>query len=216
VLKEGQPMVSALTIDMTGTFNMSGATDKWQPFTSRQRIVTDRPGFLWDARIAMALGLSTHVVDSYIAGEGQLHAAVLGLLTVARVHGGDEIARGELMRFFAEAVWYPTALLPSQGVRWAAVDENSANASIADGPLALTLSFSFNDTGLITSVRAEARGGMVGDKVVMMPWECILSDYHVRDGMNVPNTGEAAWIHPAGRRPYFRGTISSVSYEYAL
>ena len=37
-----------------------------------------------------------------------------------------EVAQGELMRFFAEAAWYPTALLPSQGVRWQAVDDTSA------------------------------------------------------------------------------------------
>jgi hypothetical protein len=159
--------------------------------------------------------LVTRVVDSYVAGEGLLHAAVLGLFTVAKVHGGGEIARGEFMRFFAEAAWYPTALLPSQGVRWEAVDEHSANASIVDGPLALTLLFGFDEAGLINSVRAEARGGLVGGKLVMMPWECRLSDYQLRDGMSVPSTGEAAWIRPEGRRPYFRGTITSVNYEFA-
>jgi hypothetical protein len=215
VLKEGQPIVSALTIEMTGTFNMSTITERWMPFTSRQRVVTCRPGFLWDARIAMAPGLAARVVDSYVAGEGLLHAAMLGLVTVAKVHGGGEIARGEYMRFFAEAAWYPTALLPSQGVRWEAVDEHSANASITDGPLTLTLLFRFNEAGLINSVRAESRGGMVGDKLVMMPWECSLSDYRLRDGMTVPITGEAAWIRPEGMKPYFRGTITSVSYEFA-
>jgi hypothetical protein len=214
-LKEGQPVVSALTIDMAGTFNMAATAEQWQPFTSWQRVVTRRPGFLWDARIAMMPGFAARVVDSYIAGEGLLHAAVLGLFTVAKVRGGGEIARGEFMRFFAEAVWYPTALLPSQGVHWEAIDEHSANASIADGPLTLTLLFRFNDAGLIESVRAEARGSMVGDKLVMLPWECVLSDYQVRAGMTVPNKGEVAWLHPAGRRPYFRGTITSLDYEFA-
>jgi len=214
-LKEGQPIVSALTIGMVGTFNLSITTDHWKPFTSQQRVVTHLPGFLWDAQVSMAPGLSTRVVDSYIAGEGLLRAAVLGLFTVAKVQGGGEMARGEFMRFFAEAAWYPTALLPSQGVRWEPIDEHSANATIADGPLTLTLLFRFNDVGLIDSVRAEARGGMVGGKVVMMPWECRLSDYQQRDGMTVPIAGEAAWIRPEGRKPYFRGTISSVSYEFA-
>src|SRR6202011_108981 len=110
------------------------------------------------------------------------------------VSGEGEIARGEFIRFFAEAAWYPTTLLPSQGVRWEAIDEHSASASIADGPLALPLWCGFNDTVLIDSVRAEARGGMVGNEIVMMPWECNLSDYQMRDGMIVPITGEAAWI----------------------
>ena len=215
VLKEGQPIVTSLTIDMAGTFNMSIADERWKRFTSGQRVVTCRPGFLWNARISMAPGLAARVVDSYIAGEGLLHAAVLGLFTVAKVQGGGEIARGEFMRFFAEAAWYPTALLPSQGVRWESVDEHSANASFEDGSLALTLLFRFNEAGLISSVRAASRGGMVGNKVVMMPWECSLSDYQVRDGMTVPIAGEAAWIWPVGRKPYFRGTITSLRYEFA-
>ena len=125
VLKDGQPMVTAVTIDIAGTFNMSATGEQWKPFTSRQRVVTARPGFLWDARIAMLPGLPVRVVDSYIAGKGMLHAAVRGLFTVAEISGGGEIARGEFMRYFAEAAWYPTALLPSQGVRWEAVDDRS-------------------------------------------------------------------------------------------
>ena len=62
----------------------------------------------------MLPGLVVRVHDSYIAGVGTLHAALLGFFTVAEVQGCGEIARGELMRYFAEAVWYPTALLPSQ------------------------------------------------------------------------------------------------------
>jgi hypothetical protein len=215
-LTEGQPIIGAVTIKMAGLFNMSATAVQWKPFSSWQRVVTRRPGFIWNARISMMRpGLAVRVVDSYIAGKGLLHAAMLGLFTVAKVEGGGEIARGEFMRFLAEAAWYPTALLPSQGVHWESFGEHSANASIVDGPLTLTLLFRFNDAGLIDSVRAEARGGMLGNKVVMMPWECSMSDYAVRDGMTVPITGEAAWMRPDGRKPYFHGTIRSLTYEFA-
>jgi len=33
--------------------------------------------------------------------------------------------------------------------------------------------------------------------------------------MTLPFTGEAAWIRPEGRRPYFRGTITSLKHEFA-
>jgi hypothetical protein len=215
VLKDGQPIITAVTIDIAGTFNMSPTGEQWKPFTSRQRVVTRRPGFLWDAKISMLPGLTVRVVDSYIAGKGCLHAAILGLFTVAEVSGGGEIARGELMRYFAEALWYPTALLPSQGVRWEAVDDHSANATLVDGPLTLTLLFRFNDAGLIDSFRAEARGGMVGTEMVMAPWEGSWSNYQMRDGMTVPFTGEVAWMRPEGRRPYFVGTVALLTFEFS-
>ena len=66
------------------------------------------------------------------------------------------------------------------------------------GPLMLTLLFRFNEAGLIASFRAEARGGMVGDKLVMAPWEGIWSDYRAVDGVQVPFTGEVAWMRPRG------------------
>lgn len=215
VLKDGQPIIAAATIDVSGRFNLSPSGEQWKPFTSRQRVITRRPGFLWDARISMLPGMTVRVVDSYIAGLGLLHAAIQGLYSVARIHGEGEIAHGEFMRWLAEAAWYPTALLPSQGVRWEAVDEHSANATLVDGPITLALQFRFDDAGLIASFRAEARGSMVGKELVMAPWVGHWSNYQTQDGMRVPFTGEVAWMRPEGRKSYFVGSVSSLRFEFA-
>jgi len=98
-------MSRAAAIEMNGTFNLPSTAQQWKPFRSRQRVVTRGPGFAWDARVSMVPALAMRVVDSYIAGIGLLRVAVLGLVTVARVRGGREIARGEFMSFAAEAVW---------------------------------------------------------------------------------------------------------------
>jgi hypothetical protein len=214
VLKDGQPIIATATLELAGNFNMSPTGEQWKPFTSTQHVVTARPGFLWDARIAMLPGLPVRVIDSYITGEGLLHAALLGLFEVAHVHGRGEIARGELMRFFAEMPWYPTALLPSQGVGWEAVDHRSAHATLVDGRITLKLLFKFNDAGLIESFRASARGSMINKKMVMAPWEGQWSNYQMRDGMTVPLTGEVAWVRPEGRKSYFQGTATSLKYTW--
>lgn len=215
VLTPGQPIVTAVTLEHTGSFNMSPTGEQWKPFTSRQRVIVRRPGFLWDARIAMAPGVPVRVHDSYSGGQGLLHAAVLGLFNVAQLQGGGELARGELMRFFAEAAWYPTALLPSQGVQWAAVDEHSANATLTDGVLSLTLLFRFDDAGHMASVRAEARGRLVGKEASMAPWEGTWSNHQRVEGMTVPMTGEVAWLLPEGRKTYWRGTVTSLTFEWS-
>jgi len=211
VLKDGQPLIAAATFELAGTINMSETGENWKPFTSWQRAVVHRPGFLWNGRVSMLPGLTAHVHDSYIAGVGTLHAALLGLFTVAQVRGGGEIARGELMRYFAEMVWYPTALLPSQGVTWVGVDDHSANATLVDDPISLTLLFRFDDAGLITSVHADARGSGVGKDMVMLSWDCTLSNYQLRDGMMVPTRGEVA----KGGKSYFVGDITLLVYEFS-
>jgi hypothetical protein len=215
VLTNGQPLVAAVRVEHAGTFNMDAAADKWKPFTSTQRVITRRPGFDWDARVAIMPGIPVLVHDAYVAGEGTLQAAVFGLKTVARLHGTGAVAQGELMRFFAEAAWYPTALLPSQGVLWTAVDEHSARATLKDGDITLSLLFRFNAAGLIDTVLAESRAQMAGGKVTHAPWQCRVWNYALRDSMHVPLDAEAAWVMAEGTRPYWRGHINKLSYEFA-
>jgi hypothetical protein len=145
VLTDGQPVIAAATIEMTGTMNLSATGEPWKPFTSRPRVITRRPGFLWDAQVFMFPGLPAHVEDSDIAGHGRLIAKVLGLFTVADSQGVGEIARGEL---------------------------------------------------------------------VMLPWDCALSDYPAQNGMLIPLAGEAAWMRADGRKAYFVGYVKTLRYSF--
>lgn len=215
VLKDGQPIVSAVSVEHSGTFNMSETGEQWRPFTSTQRVITQRPGFDWEGRIAMMPGLSVRVHDAYIAGEGILHASIFGLVSLVNLRGTPEVAQGELMRFFAEAAWYPTTLLPSQGVQWEAVDDTSAKATLKDGETTLTMLFRFNENGLIESVRAEARGRTVAGEVIPTPWEGRWKTYEIRGAILIPLEGEVAWILPEGPKPYWRGRITNIKYEFA-
>ncbi|MEC4723595.1 DUF6544 family protein [Noviherbaspirillum sp. CPCC 100848] len=215
VLKDGQPIVAGAYVKHKGTFNMSESGEKWYPFTSDQRVVTQRPGFDWDGRIKIMPGLSVHVHDAYVAGDGILHASLLGLFTVADMLDKSDVAAGELMRFFAEAAWYPTALLPSQGVRWDAVDEKSAKATLEDGDAKLTMLWTFTEAGSIDTVRAEARGRAVGGKVIPTPWQGRFWNYTQRLGMSIPLDGEVMWLLPDGPKSYWRGHIDEIVYELA-
>jgi hypothetical protein len=215
VLKEGQPIVTGVRLRHQGAFNMGETTDQWKPFTSDQRVTTRRPGFDWDGQIRMMPGLTVRVHDAYVAGEGILYAEVLGLVPVVNLRDTTDIAEGELMRFVAEAPWYPTALLPSQGIRWEDVDACSARATLVDGSVTLAMTFTFNHEDVIGTVRADARGRVVGKRVVPTPWQGRFWSYEEREGMLVPLDGEVAWLLPVGVKPYWRGRISELAYAFA-
>lgn len=230
VLREGQPLVLAVDLEHTGTFNTSETSERWKPFVSTQRVIVRRPGFDWEARIKMmpgfalrahnsyiatTLGPAVRVHDAYIAGEGILHASLFGLVSVAHQRGTPELARGELMRFLAEAAWYPTGLLPNEDARWEAIDDSSARITLTDRNTDVSMVFCFDDDNLIESVHAESRGRTVQGKIVPTKWEGRWSRYELRDGMRIPLEGEVAWILPEGRRPYWRGRISRIRYEFA-
>jgi hypothetical protein len=215
VLVDGQAMVATSRFEQSGSMNMSETGESWKPFTATQNVVTRRPGFDWDARVAVLPGVAVHVHDAYAAGSGRLLAAVFGLIPLADQHDSPAIAEGELLRFLAEAVLYPTALLPSQGVRWEAVDATSSRASLRDGTTNATVSFHFGADGLIDSLQADARGRTVAGVATPTPWAGRWRSYEVRDGMRVPLEGEVAWVLPDGSKPYWRGRIGRLSYTFA-
>lgn len=216
VLTVGQPVVTAVRLEQSGTLNVRPAQAKgWRPFTAAQRVVTNRPGFDWDARITLAPGIFIRVRDAYIAGEGILKASLFGLLTVTRVQDKQGLARDELMRFVAEAPLYPTALLPSQGVHWEAAGPNQAWAAICDGPHTVRLLFSFTEQGLVASVQALERGRAVGQERVPTPWVGYWREYHSQNGMLIPGAGEVGWQLPEAETPYWRAQISGLHYAFA-
>jgi hypothetical protein len=214
VLTDGQPVVASVRIAHRGQFNMSETGEKWKPFTSSQRVVTARPGFDWEARICLAPGFSIFVRDAYVGGEGVLKASLAGFFTVAEFPGTPELARGELMRFLAESVWYPTALLPGPFVKWEEMDGTSARATLADGDTAVSLVFHFDSGGLVESVRAESRPRTLRDRTEDTPWEGHFRAWERHGGMLVPTEGEVAWITPEGPRPYWRGKTERIEYDF--
>jgi hypothetical protein len=213
VLNPNQPMVRRLYLEQTGTFNRSFTGEQWEPFTARQRVSVNRPGFVWDASITMSPGITVRVVDAYVAGVGSLQPSVFGLFDLGGSQGTADMARGELIRFVAEAVWYPTALLPSQGVKWTPVDDHTAQATLTDGPLSVTLTFNFNAQGFVERISSLERSALVNGVMLPMPWEVRLSNYQMQSGMLVPKEGEVAWLPTTGRVPYWRGTVEKFDYE---
>lgn len=213
VLKPGQLLISGVHLRQQGQMVLSDSSQDWRDFTANQWVFNQRPGFDWDARVTVMPGVRVHVHDSYVAGEGILKASILGLYTVAHVEGA-RLAESELQRFLAEAAWYPTSLLPSQGVVWQAVDAQHARATLTDGTVKASLIFGFGASGLIESVSAEARGRQVGDQQLPTPWQGRFTAYQQRAGMLVPLQGEVGWVIQGQYRPYWRGTIVDLGYEF--
>lgn len=212
-LQHGARPVRSVTLEHTGTFNLSEDGERWRPFTSTQRVTLAPAGFDWRARIRLLPGLSIHVRDAFVGGQGVLEARLLGL-PLANLRGTAELARGELMRFLAEAAWYPTALLPGRGLQWSPHDATSARAELTAAGVSASLVFRFGADGLIESVRAEDRGRTVRGQTIPTPWEGRWSDYAERDGMRVPLSGEVAWLLPGRRHSYWRGRVQRLEYDH--
>lgn len=208
-LAPGQPIVRSAVVYHTGTFRSDGESNNWMPFTSTEHFTVHPPGFVWDARIRMMPILPVMVRDSYISGIGNMRGSVAGLVTVVNAAPVEELHKGAFQRYLAEAMWIPTALLPSQGVVWSPLDDHSAKATLQDGHRTISMDFHFNSEGDLVESRTMRYAEQDGH-YVLLPWGGRCSDHQEMKGMRIPLEAEVSWYHPDGPQPYWRGRITDL------
>ena len=120
---------------------------------------------------------------------------------------------GALHRYLAEAVWYPTALLPSAKLRWSPIDDNAALATLTDNGITVSLEFRFNATGEVAGIYSPARWGAFDGGYKQVPWEGHFLEYQSRGGIVVPSEGEVGWYSGGKWRPVWKGRIIEANYE---
>jgi hypothetical protein len=153
-------------------------------------------------------------ISNYIAGRGGMRASLAGLLSVVDEADTPHLNAGALHRWFLEAAWLPTALLPSQGVRWEPLDDSSARATLGDAGMTLSMDVHFGDDGSIVRVEANRMRDANGAGVPT-PFVGRVHDYTRVDGMMIPLSGEVEWILPEGVWTFWKARITSVAYDYA-
>ncbi|MFC7019103.1 MULTISPECIES: DUF6544 family protein [Haloarcula] len=210
VLEPGLPYTTAVRLEQTGAFRLGGADASWRPLAATQHYTSAPPGFVWDATIDLAPLLPVRVVDAYVDGAGVLEARVLSALRVARAGPSPEMDAGELLRYLAEAVWFPTALLPGSGVEWEAVSDSAARARLELLETTATAVFHFDDDGLVERVTGH-RYRQAADEYA--PWTGRFEAYRDRNGRLVPTRASVEWDLPDGPVPYWRGTLDAIEHR---
>lgn len=207
VVPQSAPEVRGVLLEQMGTFNVGEGAESWKPFTATHRATTEPPGFVWAARVRFLPGLAVLVHDAYVEQRGTLAPWFLGLFPLGEVTDeGGEVARGELFRFLAEAPWYPT-VLGSDRITWRAVDEQRAEATLSDGAVTATVTYTFGADDLVESIRADDRSRFVKGKMIPTPWVGRFGDYEKRAGLLIPTRCEVEWLLPEGPWAYFRGRV---------
>jgi hypothetical protein len=210
-LSPGQRIIARAHLRSTGTF--AAKPNAWAPFTAEQDVRTDPPEFVWTARIATMPLVPVRVRDSYVGGEGSMRASLAGLVPIVDQHGTPEMAAASLQRFLAEAVWYPTALLPGDRLSWSAIDDTSARVALTDGAITVSLDVTFGSCGEIATV-STLRYRDVNGTPVATPWVGHHRDYKRLSGMMIPTVGDVAWVLPSGPQPYWRGRLTSATFDW--
>jgi len=215
VLRDGQRPIRVAYLSQVGELRTDIEKDRWSPFEAGQVIAPQVIGFVWNARVRMGPLLHVRVRDAYVAGKGSGRASLLSAITIARDSDRYEMNSGSLHRYLAEAVWYPTALVPSTALKWSAIDRTKAMATLTDGGTTVSLDFWFNEAGEVTGIYSPGRWGRFDSEYLQASWEGHFRTYEERDGMLVPAEGEVGWYSSGAWRSVWRGKIVEASYEFA-
>lgn len=213
-LKDGQPYIRTAHFKQSGDLKISPGAKNWSQFKAEQTATAFKPGFIWDAKIYMAPLINMRVRDSLINGKGAGKVSLVSSFTIAEDGDHHKLNSAALHRFLAEAVWYPTALLPGEGVKWKALDRNRAIASLTDSGITVSLEFRFNEAGEVTGIYTPGRYGRFDGEYIKKPWEGRFSRYKEIQGMKIPMNGEVGWHLQDGFWLFWKGKIDEISYEF--
>lgn len=214
VLSNGQPVIRQAIIRQRGGFRATPQTSRWADMNAVQYFSATTKAFMWDASIAIMPGLAINVCDSYVNGQGAMNAKLMAIFTVVDAHGDEHLNSSALQRYLAESVWFPTALLPSQGVTWEAVNSNKAKATITDAGTTVSLEFEFNAIGEVVSVYAADRYREVNGAYEPTAWLGRFSNYINVEGYLVPSKAEVEWQLKDQRYPYWKADHLEIQYKY--
>ena len=157
--------------------------------------------------------MAVNVRDGFVGGAGMMRASLAGLVPLVNVHDTPGIATGALMRWLAEAPWYPTALLPGGRVTWSAIDDSTSLATAREKGTTVSLEFHFGPDGLVSSVFSAARPRDDAGHSVPTPWRGHWSRYERRVGTLVPTVAEVEWIIDGVPQAYYRGALTDLVYR---
>lgn len=213
VLKDGQPIIKSAKFKQHGKLITEIQSNKWLSFEADYFATPLSPGFFWNAKIFMIPFFHIRVLDSYHAGKGTGLVRLLSLWTIEKESDHLEINSGALHRYLAEAVWFPTALLPQTGVRWDSLDNSRAIATLNNHGLSVSLEFRFNKIGEVVSIYSPGRWGRFDGVYKQIGWEGHFSDYIEKGGMRIPRRGEVGWYNINELKIVWRGEILEAIYK---
>jgi hypothetical protein len=205
--------LDAVRLVQTGSLRTDAQSDRWMPFSATHLVVPRATGFVWIARVAVAPAIHVGVRDAFVEGTGSGQVSVMSAFTVSADGGTPEMNSGSLHRYLAEAVWYPTALLPSDKLRWSGVDANRAIATLSDHGVSVALEFRFGHGGEVTGIYTPGRWGSFDGGYRQVAWEGHFREYEMHYGMIVPMEGEVGWYADDVWQPVWRGRITAFIAE---
>lgn len=201
-LKDGQPYINSVRLLHSGQFK-TDLKKNWVDIKGEQYFTTLQPGFIWKGKTKIFTAR-----DMYIADNGRLVVLLFSLFKV--VDGqGEKFNQGEILRWLAESVWFPTNLLPSKNLQWFPINNSCAKLTFNYNNLLVFYIVTFNERNEITQIETERYMGDAN----LEKWVGQLSDYKEINEVIIPTKIKALWRLKEGDFNYVNFILDKIEYE---
>lgn len=181
-------------------------------FSAEQTMSLVEVGFLWRAWLRVA-GLSMQVIDYMVGGKAGLEGRLLGSLPMVQMTDTDAMFRGEAMRYLAELMWNPDAILLNRHLTWRVLNARTLAVATGEGARRCEVRLILNEAGDLIKAETDDRPRQAGRVVVNCPWFGRACAYRTIGGRRIPTVAEAGWLLDGVEFTYWRGHIASWSVE---
>ncbi len=181
-------------------------------FSAVQTISAVDVGFLWRAWFRMA-GASMQVIDYMVADEAGLEGRLLSALPIMRMTDTDATFRGEAMRYLAELIWNPDAILLNRRLTWRVLDERTLQVATGNDRRQCKVRLILDEAGDPIRMEADDRPRQNGNKLANCPWFGRAGHYRNIGDRRIPTLAEAGWLIDGVEFVYWRGRVGSWSEE---
>jgi len=213
-ISPGTRLYTVAEISMQGEFSLGNKDDpKYLPMRAEQLLASPH-GFVWNLRAGEGV---MKISGSDVAGDGSSWSRfwLLGIAPVARAGGSPDHARAAFGRYVAEAVfWTPAALLPSDHVRWEAIDDSTARVIVTHLGLQQAVDVFVDVDGRLNKVVFQRWSDANQQKVFQLqPFGGFLSEYKTFEGFRLPTRVEAGnFFDTDDYFPFFKVTVTSIRF----
>ncbi len=209
-LKEGITKPRFVRIKQTGLFKPNLETD-FKQLTAEHYAITNVPGFFWSGDISFAKVIWVKGIDSYFNDTGSLLIKFMSGVTISK-ETGNEIAQAQLVRWLFEGFWYPTALLPSDKLKWSPIDSVSAKLFFIHNKIEIEAVVHFNEDGSAKKLTSQRyMTTTAGPKLT--GYTGYFSDYEEVNGIMIPLHGEVEWNLDTGDFLYGKFDMDKIEFD---
>jgi Family of unknown function (DUF6544) len=204
------PLALSASLQIQGKLRISRKA-KLLPVRANQSV--GHRGYVWQGKLGKS-PVWYNGNEIYAAGNCRVLWWLWGIVPLVIKHG-DDVARSAVVRTVLERIWLPSTLLPAYGVKWEAMDDRTARATVDLDEKTIVLQMTFVSTGALESIQVERWGDLDNSKQYSeMTWVVnTLAAEKTVNGYTIPTQYTAGWKpHGKAWQIFYQPEVTSVEY----